>query len=77
MLGNLPENSAVTLTFSSVNCDRPCHKCLVKREKLNNLELPNDQITTRTPEYMRNIVEQDSAQQYSLHRMENIFWKYL
>ncbi|UZO06522.1 uncharacterized protein OCT59_026841 [Rhizophagus irregularis] len=76
MLGDLPENAAVTLTFNSVNCHYPCHKCLVKREKLNNVELTNDQIILRTPENMRCLVEQNSAQQYSLHDMKNIFWNY-
>ncbi|CAB4493129.1 unnamed protein product [Rhizophagus irregularis] len=76
MLGDLPENAAVTLTFNSVNCHHPCHKCLVKREKLNNVELTNDQIILRTPENMRCLVEQNSAQQYSLHDMKNIFWNY-
>ncbi|CAB4397356.1 unnamed protein product [Rhizophagus irregularis] len=77
MLGDLPENAAVTLTFNSVNCHHPCHKCLVEREKLNNVELTNDQIILRTPENMRCLVEQNSAQQYSLHDMKNIFWNYL
>jgi len=76
MLGDLPENAAVTLTFNSVNCHHPCHKCLVEREKLNNVELTNDQIILRTPENMRCLVEQNSAQQYSLHDMKNIFWNY-
>ncbi|CAB4380243.1 unnamed protein product [Rhizophagus irregularis] len=76
MLGDLPENAAVTLTFNSINCHHPCHKCLVEREKLNNVELTNDQIILRTPENMRCLVEQNSAQQYSLHDMKNIFWNY-
>ncbi|UZO12538.1 uncharacterized protein OCT59_004071 [Rhizophagus irregularis] len=76
MLGDLPENAAVTLTFNSVNCHHPCHKCLVEREKLNNVELTNDQIILKTPENMRCLVEQNSAQQYSLHDMKNIFWNY-
>ncbi|UZO21896.1 uncharacterized protein OCT59_014278 [Rhizophagus irregularis] len=66
MLGDLPENAAVTLTFNSVNCHHPCHKCLVERKKLNNVELTNDQIILRTPENIRCLVEQNSAQQYSL-----------
>ena len=30
MLGDLPENTAVTLMFNSVNCNYLCHKCLVE-----------------------------------------------
>src|SRR2546429_9801367 len=31
MLGDLPENAAVTLTYNSVNCKYPCHKCLDRK----------------------------------------------
>jgi hypothetical protein len=76
MLGDLPENAAVTLTFNSVNCKHPCHKCLVEGDILNNVKLSDDQIILRTPDTMKDFVEQGVAQQYSLHNMENIFWKY-
>jgi hypothetical protein len=76
MLGDLPENAAVTLTFNSVNCNYPCHKCLVEGDNLNNVKLSDDQIILRTPDTMKGFVEQGIAQQYSLHDMENIFWRY-
>lgn len=76
MLGDLPENAAVTLTFNSTNCKYPCHKCLVEGDDLNNVELTEGQIILRTPDTMKAFVEQDVAQQYSLHNMENIFWRY-
>ena len=75
LLGNLPENAAQTLTYS-VNGKHPCHKCLIHNDDLNNLRLSNDQIELRTPETMKNIVEQGIAHQYSLYNMKNIFWKY-
>lgn len=76
MLGDLPENAAVTLTYNSINCKYPCHHCLVEFENLNNVSLTDDQIISRTPETMKDFIEQGLAQQYSLHDMENIFWKY-
>jgi hypothetical protein len=76
MLGDLPENAAMTLTFNSVNCNCPCHQCLIEGEKLNNVKLNNDQIILRIPESMKAFVEQDVAQQYSLYDMKNIFWNY-
>ena len=76
MLGDLPENSAVTLTFNSANCRHPCHECLVEGDELNNVELSDDQIILRTPDTMKAFVEQGVAQQYSLHGMENVFWRY-
>ena len=77
LLGDLPENAAVTLTFNSINCKHPCHKCLVKGDKLSEMVLTEDQIILRTPENMKNAVELGIAQQYSLHNMSNIFWKHL
>ena len=76
MLGDLPENAALTLTFNSVNCHHPCYKCLVEGDKLNNVKLTDDQIVLRTLDTMKAFVEQGVAQQYSLHDMENIFWQY-
>ena len=76
ILGDLPENAAVTLTFNSVNCNYPCHVCLVEGRNLNNVELTEDQIILRTPDTMKAFVEQRVAQEYSLHDMKNIFWRY-
>ena len=76
MLGDLPENAAVTLMFNSVNCNYPCHKCLVKGRNLNNVKLTEDQIILRIPDTMKAFVEQHVTQEYSLHDMKNIFWRY-
>lgn len=76
LLGDLPENAAVTLTYNSINCNYPCHECLVKGDELSNVELTEDRIVLRTPDTMKAFIEQGVAQQYSLHDMENIFWKH-
>jgi hypothetical protein len=49
---------------------------LVEGDNLNNVKLSDDQIILRTPDTMKGFVEQGIAQQYSLHDMENIFWRY-
>jgi hypothetical protein len=67
MLGDLSENAAITLTFNSVNCNYPCHECLVEGRNLNNVKLTEDQIILRTPDTMKAFVEQCVAQEYSLH----------
>jgi len=76
MLGDLPESAALTLTFNSVNCKCPCHKCLTEVDNLNNTQLNNDQLILRTPENMRAAINEDLANQYSIYSMENIFWKH-
>jgi hypothetical protein len=75
LLGDIPENATQTLTYST-NGKHPCHKCLILNEDLNNLGLNNDEIELRTPETMKNIVEQGYAHQYSVYSISNRFWKY-
>ena len=76
MLGDLLKNSAVTLMFNSANCRHPYHKYLVDSDKLNNVELSDDQIILRIPD-IKAFVKQSIMQQYSLYSMENVFWQYL
>ena len=76
MLGDLPEDAALTLTYNSPNCKYPCHTCFMEVDKLNDVTITNDQIVLRTPENMKDIVEQNLAHHYSLYSMKNIFWKY-
>jgi hypothetical protein len=76
LLGDLPENAAMTLTFNSVKCSHPCHMCLIENDDLNNVKLNDDRITLRTPENTKDAIKEDLANQYSIHSMENIFWKH-
>src|SRR3989440_8472375 len=76
MLEDLPENAAVMLTYNSVNCKYPCHKCLIENDELNNTRLNGNEIVLRTPENMKDYVDRGIVNQYPLHNMKNIFWKY-
>jgi hypothetical protein len=44
--------------------------------ELNNVGLDNDEIILRTPYVMKNAVARDIAKQFSLHSIENVFWKH-
>ena len=76
LLEDLPESAALTLTFNSVNCKYLCHKCLTEVDDLNNTKLNNNQLILRTPETMKTVINDNCANQYSIHSMENIFWKH-
>jgi hypothetical protein len=76
LLGDLPEDAAFTLVYNSVNCDNPCHKCLIEVDEMNNPNLESSQIILRTPENMKVAIEGGIANQYSLFSMENVFWKH-
>ena len=73
LLGDLPENAAMTLTFNSVNCSCPYHMCLIKGDNLNNVKLNDDQITLRTPENITQVMEENLKNQYSIYSISNIF----
>jgi len=73
LLGDLPENAVLTLTYNSINCKYPCHQYLTPVEKLNDIQLSDNEITLRTPDAMKSAVDQDIAKQYSLHSIENVF----
>src|SRR6266487_131184 len=66
LLGDLPEDAALTLTFNSANCKYPCHKCLIDADEMNNTNLESSQIILRTPENMKAAIYEDIADQYSL-----------
>jgi hypothetical protein len=76
LLGDLPEDAALTLTFNAANCKCPCHKCLIEADEMNNTNLESSQIILRTPENMKAAINDDIADQYSLFSMENVFWKH-
>jgi hypothetical protein len=76
LLGDLPESAALSLVYNSVNCNNPCHKCLIEADEMNNPNLESSQIILRTPENMKAVIEEGIADQYSLFSMENVFWKH-
>jgi len=73
-LGDLPEHSAMTLTYNSANCHMPCHLCLTPREEFNNPLIDHTSIVLRTHETMKQAIEQGRTKEYSLHDIENSFW---
>jgi hypothetical protein len=75
LLGDLPEHHAITLTYNSVNCQMPCHICTTPKEEFNNMLIDHSTIQLRTPETMKHVLESGMAEKYSLHKIENPFWK--
>ncbi|CAB4437000.1 unnamed protein product [Rhizophagus irregularis] len=46
-IGDLPEDAALTLTYASSRCKRPCHICTVTIDELNNPNLSRSQIESK------------------------------
>ncbi|PKB93885.1 hypothetical protein RhiirA5_440079 [Rhizophagus irregularis] len=75
-IGDLPEDAALTLTYNSSRCKRPCHICIITINDLNNPNFPQSQIELRTPYNMQFILNENYCHEYSIHPMRNIFWKF-
>jgi hypothetical protein len=76
IIGDIPEQSSITLTYSSINCKCPCSTCLVSVDDLNNIDLEFGDIYVRTPQNMQKAIADGDTKEFSIHETENIFWKY-
>ena len=76
LIGDLPEDAALTLTYNSSRSKCPCHICTIPVDQLNNPNLSVDEIQLRTPKNMQYVKEHNLGQEYSIYEMENIFWKH-
>ena len=76
IIGDIPEQSSITLTYNSINCNCPCSTCIVSAGDLNNVDLKYDEICIRTPVSMQKVIEEGNSKVFSIHENENIFWKY-
>ncbi|CAB4403554.1 unnamed protein product [Rhizophagus irregularis] len=73
---DLPEDAALTLTYNSSICKRPCHICTITIDKLNKPDLSYSLIELRTPNNMQFILYANICHEYSIHPTKNIFWKF-
>jgi hypothetical protein len=75
VIGDLPEDASICLTFESAQANRPCHTCLVTHEELNK-RLSKEEIIIRTPENMQQAIRDNKAKEYCIYKIDNIFWAY-
>lgn len=75
-IGDLPEDAALTLTYVSSRCKRPCHICTVTIDELNNPNLSRSQIELRTSQNMHFVLNNNLCHEFSIYPMQNIFWKF-
>ncbi|RGB25020.1 hypothetical protein C1646_772326 [Rhizophagus diaphanus] len=72
----MPEHHSLTLIFSSPNCNMPCYACITLKDEFNNPLIDQSTIQLCTPTMMQDVLRNDNAAEYSLHNMENVFWKH-
>jgi len=75
-IADMLEANAITCTFKSANCKRPCPTCTLPVEMFSNMELDRSEIKLRTPEKMKSIIKKGEAHEYSVHFIKNFFWKF-
>ena len=64
---------SICLTFNSALAKYPCHTCLVTWDELNKIHLD---ITIRTPQMTQRLIENNKAQEFSIRKINNIFWNF-
>ena len=75
-LTDILKANAITSTYKSSNCIRPCPNCIVYIENLNNMNLSKDDVIIRTPKLMAFVIQEEKAHEYLIHDRYNIFWKF-
>ncbi|PKC54667.1 hypothetical protein RhiirA1_403473 [Rhizophagus irregularis] len=53
----------------------PCHMCMIPKNELNNPLINHSTIQLRTPNIMKGVLTDGLAKDYSIHKIENPFWK--
>ena len=75
-LADMLEANEVTSTYKGAQCKMPCHICMVLQNNLNNMDLSLEDIPFRTHENMKEIIRTGQEKEFSVHSVENAFWKF-
>jgi len=68
------EADEITTTYKTARCKMPCHVCMVLWD--NNMNLASEDMNLRTPENMQQIINKGRGKNFSVHNVENAFWKF-
>lgn len=75
ILADLPEAAAYCLTSKSANAKCPCHHCIVSKQDLSNINLNEKEIIKRTPESMKEALDNGYGANLSVFCLQNSLWK--
>jgi hypothetical protein len=75
IIADWPEAATFCLTYKSSNSNFPCHFCMVKKEKLANINLLSDDIKPRTHIEMRSYFDNKTEKDASIESVPNFFWE--
>ncbi|PKK58455.1 hypothetical protein RhiirC2_796268 [Rhizophagus irregularis] len=75
-LADMLEADDITVTYKGVQCKMPCYTCMVLQSDLNNMSLKLENVPHRTYENMKQVINNSQGKEYSVHSVENSFWKF-
>ncbi|POG58442.1 hypothetical protein GLOIN_2v1848756 [Rhizophagus irregularis DAOM 181602=DAOM 197198] len=75
-LADMLEADDITATYKGAQCKMPCHTCMVLQSDLNNMSLKLENVPHRTHENMKQVINDGQGKEYSVHSVENSFWKF-
>jgi hypothetical protein len=73
ILADLAEVNKFTNIYQPSTSKKPCSSCLISKIDLNNTELTD--LSLRTPQNMKQEIENGQAHENSIHTEHNIFWE--
>ena len=73
ILADLQEANKISNIYMPSNLQRPCYSCLVSKDNLNNIK--NLNTLSRTPNNMKQVIDNGESNYYSIHLEINVFWK--
>ncbi|CAB4403422.1 unnamed protein product [Rhizophagus irregularis] len=76
-LADMLEADDITATYKGARCKMPCHTCMVLQNDLNNMSLKLENVPHRTHENIKQVINDGQGKEYSVHSVENSFWKFL
>src|SRR3984957_15757714 len=76
-LSDMLEADEITTTYKSSRSKMPCHTCTVLQNDLNNMNIALEDISLRTSKNMQEIIWRGQGKDFSVHSVENAFWKFL
>ena len=76
-LADMLEADEVTATYKYARCKMPCYTCMVSLNDLNNMDFSPENMPSKTHRNMQEIVKNGQGKEFSVHSVENAFWKFL
>jgi hypothetical protein len=74
ILADMAEARIFTATYLPSTSKWPCYYCLINNKDLNNMAL--SYIDLRTPEKMKIAINENQANEFSIHKEFNYFWNF-